>query len=176
MNPDNIFFTADLHFGHRSVIRYCNRPHDSADEMDAFIIKRWNEQVPKQGASVFLIGDVSMVSPKRTKAIIKQLNGTLFLVRGNHDRRLSRGFTDDYFAWDTDLHEMKVDGQDVVLCHYPIASWNKMAYGSWMLHGHCHGRYRKDHKKILDVGWDSAFQRLGRYRLFTWEDVTGELQ
>ena len=29
-----IFFTADTHFGHNNVIRFCDRPFSSAAEMD----------------------------------------------------------------------------------------------------------------------------------------------
>jgi len=35
-----IFFTADLHFGHENIIKHCNRPFKSADEMDAMLIKK----------------------------------------------------------------------------------------------------------------------------------------
>ena len=41
----NVFFTADPHFGHTNIIRYENRPFDSAEEMDQELIRRWNETV-----------------------------------------------------------------------------------------------------------------------------------
>ncbi len=40
-----IFFTGDEHFGHKNVIKYCNRPFSDVDEMDREIIKRHNEVV-----------------------------------------------------------------------------------------------------------------------------------
>jgi calcineurin-like phosphoesterase family protein len=39
------FFTADEHYGHANIIRYCNRPFTSVDQMDAEIIQRHNEIV-----------------------------------------------------------------------------------------------------------------------------------
>jgi len=32
----NIWFTADTHFGHLNVIKFCNRPFTSAEEDDLF--------------------------------------------------------------------------------------------------------------------------------------------
>ena len=40
-----IFFTADTHFGHNNVIRFCDRPFSSAAEMDEVMIRNWNARV-----------------------------------------------------------------------------------------------------------------------------------
>ena len=34
------FFTSDMHQGHRNVIRLCNRPFASLEEMDETLISR----------------------------------------------------------------------------------------------------------------------------------------
>ena len=39
----NIWFTADFHFGHSNIIRYCNRPFQSVEEMDQTILDRLND-------------------------------------------------------------------------------------------------------------------------------------
>ena len=31
----NVFFTSDTHFSHANIIKYCDRPYASTDEMDA---------------------------------------------------------------------------------------------------------------------------------------------
>jgi calcineurin-like phosphoesterase family protein len=56
-------------------------------------------------------------------------------------------------------HEMTVNGQFIVLCHYPFMSWNQLMHGAWMLCGHEHGglpatRPEASDGKILDLGWD----------------------
>ena len=66
----------------------------------------------------------------------------------------------DKFLWIGDYLEIFYGNRLVVMGHYPVASWNEMGHGSYMLHSHSHGAYvpgkpeTKDQGKILDVGWD----------------------
>ena len=40
-----IYFTADTHFGHENVIRFCGRPYATAAEMDEALMENWNSRV-----------------------------------------------------------------------------------------------------------------------------------
>lgn len=40
-----IYYTADQHFGHSNIIRFCDRPFATAEEMDEALINNWNEFV-----------------------------------------------------------------------------------------------------------------------------------
>ncbi len=50
------WFTADTHFGHTNVIRYCARPFDSVQAMDETLIENWN-QVVRPKDTVYHLGD-----------------------------------------------------------------------------------------------------------------------
>ena len=39
------FYTSDLHLGHVNVIRFDKRPFADVEEMDQYIINRWNDRV-----------------------------------------------------------------------------------------------------------------------------------
>ena len=65
------------------------------------------------------------------------------------------------FEWIKDYFEFEVDlgvantRQFIVLCHYPMSSWNKSFHGSYNLHGHTHMKYQSERGLILDVGVDN---------------------
>ena len=83
-----IFFTGDLHFGHANVIAFDNRPFKTVEEMDAELIRRWNNKVGK-GDLTYVLGD--MIWKARNDdapELIKSLNGQIILIKGNHDRFL----------------------------------------------------------------------------------------
>lgn len=79
-----LFLIADTHFSHENIIRYENRPFRNAEEMDAYMIQKWNEVVSEDDL-VFHLGDVVIGNAKRAEELLKQLNGRKILILGNHD-------------------------------------------------------------------------------------------
>ena len=85
-----IYFIADTHFGDERILRYENRPFDSADAMDRELIHRWNETVsPKD--TVYVLGDWGKLSPAL-------LRGRKYLIKGNHDTLDNQSYRDMGFA------------------------------------------------------------------------------
>lgn len=164
-NTTDIFFTADLHIGHKNVIKYCDRPFQNVEHMNEELISRWNNKVGKD-AIVFVLGDISFA--KNTADIINRLNGRIYLIPGNHDGSI----VDDAFKTLTvtnpskfdicsQLHEVKIRVEDenilFVLCHYAMRVWNKRHYGSIHLYGHSHGTLPDDINSLsMDVGVDTT--------------------
>ena len=88
MNIKSTFLIADLHLGHRNILKYENRPFTTLQEQDEVIISNWNNVVKKE-YEVYVLGDVSFYPKDKTKEILSQLNGRKILVMGNHDRHHS---------------------------------------------------------------------------------------
>jgi len=159
----NPFFTADLHLGHANAIKYCNRPFTDAHSMNKAIIENWNDVVG-QHDHVYLVGDVSFSGLDQTCSMLDRMHGKKHLIAGNHDHSLRRRAEfQKRFVWIVDYHELTVQDetikgkkQFIILCHYPLLSWNGARYGSWMIHGHCHGALAKVERNIkrYDCGVD----------------------
>ena len=133
-----IYFTADLHFGHRNIIRAAHRPFETAEEMDAALIKNWNDRVAADD-EVYILGDLSLRGPQYTMQILRQLKGVKYLVRGNHDGFVDRSsFDRSLFQWVKEYHRLFCLGRQFVLFHYPIVEWDQAHHGSFQLHGHQH--------------------------------------
>ena len=80
-----IWFTADLHFWHESVIKMQNRPFKDYRDMDDALIHHINECVGPNDR-LFILGDVSHhITAEDTNALVKRLHGRKYLLLGNHD-------------------------------------------------------------------------------------------
>ena len=156
--PNSLFFTADTHFGHSNIIKYCNRPFSSVEEMTEAIISSWNSTVGELDTVIHL-GDFCFLKPMEARKISERLNGQIILVRGNHDSDKiidTCGFSDVVDFLEVKVYESNDTGvhQPISCMHYPMAVWPSAHFGAWHLHGHSHGSYTKGIGKILDVGWD----------------------
>lgn len=80
----NIFLIADTHFGDEKIRRYENRPFANTEQMDSEIIKRWNLTVANDDI-IYVLGDFG--AEDHEAKILSALNGTKYLVKGNHDTK-----------------------------------------------------------------------------------------
>jgi calcineurin-like phosphoesterase family protein len=163
--PD-LFFTADEHFDHLNIMRHCKRPFLTVDDMNAQLVKNWNDVVPKDGI-VYIIGDFAW---KRHLHWLMALNGKKILVIGNHDRAsqdVYRQFTEVHYGWLC----REINGRLVFMNHFPQDSWWGSFRGSWHLFGHCHGRMPE--KKLIrcDVGVD-----VWHYTPIPWEVLVKKME
>lgn len=77
------FYISDTHFGHFNIIKHCNRPFSTAEEMDRVMIENWNSTVARND-TVFILGDFvfSKIPPAE---YLNKLNGRKIVIVGNHD-------------------------------------------------------------------------------------------
>ena len=154
----SIFFTADTHFGHANVIRFCNRPFSSVAEMDEALIRNWNEIVRPKDV-VYHLGDFAW-NPKDARRIFDRLNGRKHAIFGNHDHKETRKL-----PWVSASYadRIKIDGHSIFLCHYPALGVREDA----MLHGHEHGSGRDQKRpRMWDMGVDCWSMKP-----VPWEDI-----
>jgi calcineurin-like phosphoesterase family protein len=157
-----LFFTADTHFGDHRTINISRRPFGSVADMDAALIERWNASVAPDD-EVWHLGDVAR-RPADVPDLLRQLNGTKHLLRGNNDTDAT--LSSAGWASVGDYAELDVDGRKLILCHYPFRSWNGQHRGAINLHGHSHGRL-KPMPRQFDVGVDvHGFAPVTLNRLF----------
>ena len=167
------WFTADLHFYHEGVIRFCKRPYSNAIEMNEALIENWNKRV-KSKEHVYVLGDFSWNGVQKMKLILDRLNGRKILIRGNHDlpahKMLWAGFDEVH----ENIQIKLTEDIYVNLSHFPyyptnwarISMWVKgknydkrylhkriVDRGAWLFCGHVHRTY-KFKNKMINVGVD----------------------
>ena len=85
MREPKIFLIGDCHFGHRNIIKYCNRPFIDVEDMTRKQISYWNSVVGKNDI-VYVVGDFALCGKQKIIEIGQQLNGRKRLILGNHDQ------------------------------------------------------------------------------------------
>ena len=149
----SVLFTSDLHLGHANIILTCGRNLESCgenfaavEEMNDFLIRKWNEKV-KEDDIVYILGDLSYRSSISVKTYLKQLKGRKHLIVGNHDFQWQKNIANinDYFESVSDMKVIRLGEKLITLCHYPLLEWNgsrraknQQTSISWLIHGHIH--------------------------------------
>lgn len=152
------FFTADQHFFHNNIIKYCDRPFKNYKEMHDTLVSNHNSVV-KQTDTVYHLGDFAMsASYDKVINVVQQLNGIHFFIMGSHDKWLERLVKTNNYAEDVYnniIHyrgrriEITIKNKFISMDHYCQKTWARSHYNSYHLFGHSHGR-------LLPVGksWD----------------------
>lgn len=137
----NIFFTSDTHFWHENILKFCNRPFSSIEEMNDTIINNWNSVVKKNDI-VFHLGDFCFCRSDKFKELIEKLNGKIYLILGNHDLKTIKQWHATKFEGVYQQMCIKIDGKKIYLNHFPFLCYAGTYYryedAVWQLFGHVH--------------------------------------
>ncbi len=173
----NTWFISDIHFSHKNIIRFCDRPFSSVEEMNETIITNWNNTV-SQDDIVYNLGDFSFGHITNTEHILRRLQcKEHHLLLGNHDKAIINKkkflLENKYFTSIQEYKELTINKQFIVLCHYAFSVFNKSHHDSWNLYGHSHSTHEDYRVQPLqmDVGIDNAYKLLGEYRPFSFEEI-----
>jgi len=162
---NDVFFTADTHFGHSRIIKYCNRPFQNHEEMDESIIQRFNSVI-KKGDRLYHLGDVAWSSWPVGQFFDRLNTKSVFLVWGNHDGEFTR-HPNIICYWD--LKRLKMPERSVYLCHYAMRSWCGKSDGVYQLYGHSHGTLPGLGRQ-MDVGVDT-----NNFYPYEWAEIRQRL-
>ena len=131
-------YTADLHFGHKNAILFDHRPFADVKQMDEALIYLWNQRVQKDD-DVWIIGDFCYRSEKSPVNYLRVLRGRKHLIIGNHDSALLKNEQAlSYFVSVDKMDHIRDGEHQIVMCHFPMAEWNKSRHGSLLIYGHIH--------------------------------------
>lgn len=158
------WFTSDTHFGSQRTLELSRRPFGSTDEMDAFILHKWDKML-KEGDTLYHLGDFGEF--EQGMSLLKSKKVTCNLVLGNYEEDaiasgkltkqdlLDMGFASAHHQ----LHIPELNGALAVHC--PLECDKE----SFNIFGHIHGRQLVK-RYGLDVGVDGH-----HYMPITAEDV-----
>ncbi len=99
------FVIADTRFNDANILRFCNRPFSSVEDMNTSLIDNWNSVVEPYD-TVWILGDFFKFDnlcdyPADALGrdfcdILRKLNGKKNLIKGNHDIK-NDGFYNNHF-------------------------------------------------------------------------------
>ena len=128
---DQTWLVADTHFFHANIGEYCSRPEGWQD----LIIENWNHFIQPDDV-VFHLGDLALGKKEDAEALVPLLNGKMYLMRGNHDRRSTGFYHSLGITLVKDPYLMEhASGLRLVFSHRPIIP---LMPGMLNLHGHIH--------------------------------------
>lgn len=191
---DKIFFTGCSHFRHTPPWHpslYEQRGFSNIQDHDVWLLKEY-QNLPSD-AIVFILGDFALnTTPDEVENIFSQIPCKKFYIEGNHEGQVSKYYRrlmcveygsagadfDVYPFTDKNTNltflgsysEIIVNGQFIVLSHFPFAIWNKSHHSGWNIHSHNHGSFKESLPefpffKRLDVGIDVA------KKIFSFKDI-----
>ena len=129
------FVIADTHFNDANIIRFCNRPFSSVEDMNTSLIDNWNSVVEPHD-TVWILGDFfkfTNVVDRDFNDIVNQLHGHKNLIKGNHDIE-SDSFYKSYFEFYS-TYPILLNGF-FLLSHEPLQLSETTPY--FNIYGHVH--------------------------------------
>lgn len=191
---NNKWLTSDTHYGHTNIVEGVSqwidkgvcRKFKTLEEHNEELIAGINKYVDHDD-TLYHMGDWSFGGFQNIWEFYKRINcNNIHLILGNHDHHIANnkhlgpfeGYAQDLFKSVSRVLYKTMGGEDFVLCHYAMRTWDKAHKGSIMLYGHSHGSlpdYKtpdsKDAYKTMDVGIDVAYQMFGEYRPFHLDEI-----
>ena len=167
-----VWITSDTHYSHKNICRgvtnwrtkdgkipiESTRDFNTIEDMNSVIVDNINSKIGPDDTLIHL-GDFSFGGFDKIGQFLDRLVcKNIHLVLGNHDHHIknNRENIHDRFLSVQNYLEVNIGGENFVLSHYPLCSWNQLSKGAIQLHGHVHLPTNKKwgNGKRLDIGVD----------------------
>jgi calcineurin-like phosphoesterase family protein len=170
-----VYFTGDIHFNHKNILKYCPvRAFDDVKEMNNYFLDLYNNTFI-EGDTIYNLGDIMMSKnlgdfEKLFSKIKNKIEDTHnILILGNHDylsvnNYISLGYESVHTSlninidfYDKDINEIVT--YPIFLAHDPAIA-TVLPENSIMIHGHIHSLYREFYDPernvlLINVGTDA---------------------
>ena len=128
------YLLSDTHFEHKNIIEYSGRPFNNLEEMNNYIIQKWNETI-KPDDEVYFLGDFCFGVAENIMKYATQLNGHKHIVMGNHDRKKTLYKEAGFITTEKRIVYPYATKKQIILSHKPILD---LPEGCVNIHGHIH--------------------------------------
>lgn len=135
-----IYFISDFHFCHKNILNFERTQFKDIKEHDKFIIENYNSVV-KENDKCWILGDFGGRDlgqgewTNRLPEYFEQLNGTKYLLLGNHDSTKLVDFyaslkgVEEVYKFPVYIHNRIVLSHEPIKCNEDVIN----------VHGHLHG-------------------------------------
>jgi len=149
-----IWFSADFHLSHHNILKYCNRPFGSVDEMDDCLFTMLSDTLRK-GDTLYYLGDLTFKKPVAEKFfdLCGDRGTAVCFIFGNHDKGITK-IVEERAIWCEWKKYVSPNGQGILLDHTCHRVWHKSHFNSWHCYAHSHGGLPPIGKS-WDVGIDN---------------------
>ena len=161
-SSSHFYMTSDLHFFHKRICDFTERKkYTNTEQHNQWLIQQLNKTIPVTTDTVkpitLHLGDMFFsCTNEEAINVLSQLNGDWWFIFGNHDStgkletvintvNQMKGTNHRLLGWyyrlniveKSEVKDKKDFKKLVILCHFPIESWDSMGRGSWHCFGHC---------------------------------------
>ena len=170
MSGHRTWVISDTHFCHRNIIKYCNRPFETVEQMNLYLIEQWNKTV-SESDEVLCLGDFCLAGARRVEQIGQQLKGRKILILGNHDGASMDTY---HYADFRKISSYPIYKDGILFSHYPIADTPVPN-----VHGHIHDKNLREIRgvnKPMKMYFNASVDVLPNWRPINLEEIKAHFQ
>ena len=152
------YITSDQHFSHIGMTKFRDsknnliRNFESVEAMNSYMIDKWNSTVSPTD-TVYMLGDI--VLKLRHLDIVRQLNGNIRLILGNHDVY----GVDVYREYFTQIYSVKyMHAYNLMLSHIPL-HLGSIKENAVNVHGHIHNKIITKNNLCEESDWSNQHHK-----------------